>query len=77
MQNTPALPIILIALLCCLTGTTASTSVKAERLKQAYIDNNRNVHIVTARSHNIQITNNRNSAELKLAPDNTSVASFE
>jgi hypothetical protein len=74
MQNTLALPTSLITLLCCLTCTTASTTAKAEKLKRADIDDKQNVHIVTARDQHAQITNKGTSTELKLAPDNETVA---
>jgi hypothetical protein len=67
-------PAILIIFLCCLTGAAASTSVKAEKIKRAHIDDKQNVHIITARDRHTQVTDKGNSTELKLAPDNETVA---
>lgn len=73
-QNTLLIPASLIGLLCCLTFATASNSINANKLKRAYLDDKQNVHVVTVRDHHTQITNKRNSTELKLAPDNETVA---
>lgn len=53
---------------------TASVNIKAETLKQVYLDKKNNVHLVTALGHDIQITKTGNAASLKLAPDNETVA---
>jgi hypothetical protein len=38
------------------------------------LDKNKNVHIVTSRDHDIQVTTKRNATSLKIAPDNETVA---
>lgn len=73
-QKTLVHPAILIGFLCCLTVATASNSINAEKLKRVYLDDKQNVHVVTARNQHTQITNKGNSTELKLAPDNETVA---
>lgn len=74
-DNAPlALPASLIGLLCCLTVAVASNSINSEKLKRVYLDDKQNVHVVTVRDHHTQITNKGNSIELKLAPDNETVA---
>ena len=73
-KNSLVPPINLIYLILFLTGATAPSSSNAEKLKQAYLDDKQNVHIVTARGHHTQVTNKKNSTELKLARDNETVA---
>jgi hypothetical protein len=59
--------------MCFLAGAAAPARSNAEKLKRAYLDDKQNVHVVTARGHHTQVTNKKNSAELKLAPDNETV----
>lgn len=78
MQNTLAFQTGLIgfALFLIITAppANANANANAEKLKRAYLDNKQNVHIVTARDHHAQLTHKGNSAELKLAPDNETLA---
>lgn len=73
-QNSLLPPINFICMACLLTGATAPSISNAEKLKQVYLDDKQNVHIVTARGHHIQVTNKKNSSEVKLAPDKETVA---
>jgi hypothetical protein len=64
----------LISAIWLLAHCSAITTVNAETLKKVYLDKNKNVHIVTSRDQDIQVTTKRNAASLKIAPDNETVA---
>lgn len=49
-------------------------SAHSEELKQAYLDNKQNAHVVTAHGRDLKITRNGNVGSLKLAPDSETVA---
>jgi hypothetical protein len=64
----------LISVILLLTCHSAIAAANAGRLKKVYLDKNKNVHIITSRGQNIQVTTKRNAASLKIAPDNETVA---
>jgi hypothetical protein len=73
-KNRLVSPINFIYLISFSICATAPSSSNAEKLKQAYLDDKQNVHVLTAHGHHAQVTNKKNSTELKIAPDNETVA---
>jgi hypothetical protein len=57
-----------------LTYYSAIATTNTETLKKVYLDKNKNVHIVTSRDQDIEVTTKRNATSLKIAPDNETVA---
>ena len=64
----------LIIATCFLTYGAATATVNAETLRNAYLDKNQNVHIVTSHGHHVQLTTKRNATSLEIAPNNETVA---
>lgn len=65
---------ILNHLSCALLALSFTLNVKAEALKSVYLDEKKNVHVVTAHGTLHRLTDKGNATSLKLAPDGETVA---